>query len=99
MKVEDSMTEQDRKFWENQLTDRSDAYVINGNHYRVGEENVKQNMKGMGGSKFKIKVKATGEVIETTNLWHQGIVPAEMAGILPNDADFVKQIKVQYIET
>lgn len=44
--------------------------------------------QGMGGDPHVIR-KADGEIIITTDLWHQGTVPASFAEVLPNNAEFV----------
>lgn len=82
-------------FWQDQLAQRTDAFVIKGEHYRIGSESDPKKFKGMGGAKHIIQVK-NGERIVTTNLWHQGTVPEEYREVLPDNASFVKQIEIQY---
>jgi len=59
---------------------------INGEHYTIGSET--SGMKGMGGRKYRIKFN-NGEVVETTNLWHQGDIPEQLKDILVDNAEFV----------
>lgn len=82
--------------WNNQLKDRTRAVVIKGEHYRIGDAPYPQRGYGFGGSEFTIKMKDTGEVIKTRDLWHQGTVPPEYRDRLPDSASFVKIIEVQY---
>jgi hypothetical protein len=90
------MTEYQNKFWTEQLQDRTNAIVINGNHYRFGSSNVKSNANGFGGVNFRIRLHDTGEIIETCDLWHQGEIPAEFRQLLPNNASWVRTIKVTF---
>jgi hypothetical protein len=59
-------------------------------HYRVGREqkNVPSFCKGFGGQRFKIRF-LDGRFLETTNLWHQGIIPERFYDRLPVNAEFV----------
>lgn len=93
------MSNLNNKFWEDQLSNRTNAVVIDGDHYRIGDENAPEWSKGMGGDEFRILVHKTKKLIITTNLWHQGTIPEEYLKKLPNDASFAKKIEVQYIET
>ena len=92
MKAEVMMT----NFWEDQLKSRTDAFVIKGEHYRIGSESDPKKFKGMGGAKHIIQAK-NGERIVTTNLWHQGTVPEEYRELLPDSASFVRKINVEYM--
>lgn len=65
-------------FWSHAID--GSAIIINGNCYHVGDENA-QGMRGFGGDKFIIEMLhntaaySEGQVIVTTNLWHNGRVP------------------------
>lgn len=82
-------------FWNSQLEDRSNAAVINGQHYRLGTAPKGGKHNGMGGQHTRIKLWSTGEILETYDLWHQGTIPAAYAEVLPNNASFVKTITVK----
>ena len=49
-------------------------FVINGEIYTVGDPDA--YYKGFSGRVFYIRVKETGEIFETDNLWHGGPAPA-----------------------
>jgi hypothetical protein len=77
-------------FWAGQAGDRSDAVVIGHLHYRVKPDlNGRPGMAGFDGDLFSIRMLATGEVIQTRNLWHQGEIPPQWWERLPDDAEFV----------
>lgn len=79
-------------FWNSQLQDRENAFVINGNHYRTGKPYPEKGY-GFNGEHYKI-ITLAGEVIDTCDLWHQGTVPAEYRELLPDNAKFAKIINV-----
>lgn len=74
-------------YWNQQLADRSKAIVVDGVHYRIG----RGNGGGFGGRKFVIKYLASGEVVETHDLWYQGQIPPMFREQLPDTAEFVPQ--------
>ena len=78
------MTNFEKKFQADALD--SSAIVIDGKCYRIAPEHA-GGFRGFGGRKFKIKFLATGKIVETTNLWHQGEIPAELN--VSNNAEFV----------
>lgn len=43
---------------------------------------------GHGGREFHIKLKATGEIVKTNNLWHGGQIPDRFAEEMPDNATF-----------
>lgn len=69
----------EQEFWLHTLDGK--AIIIEGNCYHVGNENT-QGMRGFGGDKFVIQMTCNtaayreGDIITTTNLWHNGRVPA-----------------------
>lgn len=74
-------------FWEEQLSDRTNAAVIDGHHYRVrGRENAYS--KGFGGRRHTIRF-FDGREVTTTDLWYQGVIPPAFRDRLPDDAEFV----------
>lgn len=80
------------QFWTEQASDRKGAVVIDHNHYRISPDlhPSQREMAGHGGRLLRIRMLATGEVIETRNLWHQGTVPPSWRDRLPDDAEFIK---------
>lgn len=76
--------------WMGEWQDRNDQNVarINGEHYRIGDENAK--FKGMSGNIIAIKFN-DGRVIQTDNLWHQGTIPKQFTAVLFNNAAFVER--------
>lgn len=71
---------------------RSDCFVINGVHYKVGEELSPSviALRGFGGSRFVIIANDDGRRIETRNLWCQGKVPDRFRDVLTDNATFEK---------
>lgn len=62
--------------------------VIDGHRYTVGNES-SSVFRGFGGRRFEIQY-FTGEKIVTTNLWHQGEVPAYFRERIPDTARFMQ---------
>jgi len=85
-----SWTDSHDAFWEEQLTDRDGALVIGGCHYRAKPDlpDNRRDCAGFGGGLHRIRL-ADGEVIETRNLWHQGIIPPAFRDRLPDNAEFI----------
>jgi len=77
-------------FWQRKVDNKADPnqVVINGNCYYIGDERPSID-RGFGGRLFHIQRLPAGEVIRTTNLWHNGIVPEHFRERLPNNAKFV----------
>jgi hypothetical protein len=44
---------------------------------------------GYGGQRFVLRLTATGEQVETRNLWFYGAIPSEFAGRIPDNAEWV----------
>jgi len=63
--------------------------VIKGIHYVIGNENVREGLKGGYGNKDTIKFN-DGRIIETTNLRFQGRIPGVWLSHFPNNAVFIK---------
>lgn len=74
-----------KRFWMETLDEK--AIIINGKCYHVGNENSTSCFRGFGGAKYKIQLN-NGKIIETTNLWSNGIIPKEFAK--PDNAKFIK---------
>lgn len=64
-----------------------DVARIDGVHYVIGEEDTTIRLRGFGGRKWRI-VFNDGRIVETTNLWEQGKIPARLADRLPDNARF-----------
>lgn len=60
--------------------------IINGNCYHIGSKS--EQFKGYGGRRFKIQF-LDGTLTETTNLWHNGIIPEHFLERFPDNAKFV----------
>jgi hypothetical protein len=66
-----------------------------GVHYTLGEEpndhewRTKRSYFGFGGHCFTFRMLATGEIITSRNVWHQGRIPAEYSALLPDNAEMV----------
>lgn len=84
-------------FWNSQLKDRDNAFVINGEHYRTGKA-YPQKGYGFNGEHYRI-VTLAGQVIDTCDLWHQGTVPQEYKEVLPDNAKFARLIEVKQWNT
>lgn len=41
---------------------------------------------GFGGALFRFRLLATGEVIESNNVWYQGRIPDEYRDVMPDNA-------------
>lgn len=76
-------------FWTDLALHRtaSNMVRIDGTHYMIGTEEGPASCKGFNGKRFKIKFD-DGRVVETTNLWHQGVIPQLFRDLLPNNATF-----------
>jgi len=72
-------------FWDDVAQD-ADVFVVNGNAYCMGPENA--TMKGMGGTKYRVRSLHGKTERTTTNLWHRGKVPPSHQTRLPNNAYF-----------
>lgn len=82
-------------FWNDQLESRENAVVINGTQYRIGSTPYPKKGYGFGGDEFAIKMKDTGEVIKTRDLWHQGDLPEAYKPFVLDNASFVRKIEVK----
>ncbi len=79
---------EDCSFWLEKLylpdyTDRQ--VIVNGVHYMLSNSNI----RGFAGAKFKIKF-FDGRLIQTNNLWHQGMIPEHFRSVLKDNAVFIK---------
>lgn len=78
-------------YWERQLADRKDAVVIDGKHYRIGEERGPgEGFLGFGGRRFDIEFLDGRETV-THNLWYQGPIPPKFLPRLPDNARWAQE--------
>lgn len=92
-----------KKFWSEYIAARQNGDKlddgrlvarIDGSHYVIGDEDDPHWPRGCSGSKFTIKFASgphAGKVVDTTNLWHQGTIPAEYQAYMPDNAEFIPQ--------
>lgn len=82
----------DCSFWLKKtiLSDEDEArrVIAEGEHYMIALE-TNCMFKGFGGRQFRIRF-FDGREIETSNLWHQGNIPAGFRALLPDNADLVR---------
>lgn len=71
-------------YWDARLI-AGDAVVENGECYFVGEECSADRMRGYGGARWLIRFR-DGRELCTSNLWHNGAVPATHRRALPDNA-------------
>lgn len=56
-------------------------------HYVIAPEDEKGLFRGHSGRKFVFKMKSSGKIVETTNLWAQGAIPKNFWEDLPDNAE------------
>lgn len=79
--------------------DRSDCLVVH--RYDVRDQPIGHYMHGagggphagFGGDKWTFKLIPSGEILITTNLWHQGTIPDHLLKYFPINAVLVKEFK------
>jgi len=90
--VVETTTDNNDGYWDDQARDRSNALVINGQHYRIGRDNGRTTQtafRGFGGRKFDIEYLAGGQRITVDDLWYQGPIPPVHRDRFPDNARFV----------
>ena len=75
-------------FWIEVLSDPN-TLIIDGKSYQMGPEFSNSGSRGFGGQAFTIRILKSGNIIRTTNLWHQGEIPRLF--YRPNTAEFVNE--------
>ena len=73
-----------------EVRDALNTIRADGVHYTIEDEYSQDSFRGYSGSKWIIRL-STGEVVVTTNLWHQGKIPGVFKDQLPNNASFFHQ--------
>ena len=63
--------------------------VVDGNHFRIANEEQTGYFRGYGGAKFIINF-LDGTTVTTTNLWSSGRIPEKFREHLPDNATFGK---------
>lgn len=78
-------------FWHEYSEDASNPrhFVIGSQHYCLGTG----NGGGFGGRKFLIQRIGCEDIIETKDLWAQGVIPEHFRERLPDTATFVERPK------
>lgn len=67
-----------------------------GKHYTIGKEPSEteyrrnRDMLGFGGARWRFRLLATDEIIESRNVWFQGEIPTEYRGLLIDNAELVR---------
>lgn len=81
-------------FWLEQSEHRTDAAVIDGSrgrsHYRLGTGLGPSSTRGMLGAHHRLRVLATGQEIDNSDLWYQGIIPDRFLELFPTTHEFVR---------
>ena len=64
--------------------------VVDGQSYTIGREDSRDpaSCRGHGGARFRIQYPA-GRVVESTNLWSQGVIPERWRDRMPDTATFI----------
>jgi hypothetical protein len=75
-----------KKFWADQLANRSNAAVVDGEHFRIGTRT--SGTRGFGGQTFHLRDLATGEVTKCSDLWRQGLIPDFARSSFPDTHEF-----------
>ena len=68
---------------------------VGGRHYQTYKNSLFRmpgKYNGFGGRKFIFKLKETGEVFDTYNMWTQGTIPEHFKDKLYDNAEFVNQV-------
>lgn len=83
-------------YWQKLIDSRANPnhIVVNGSHYTFSPEKpaTPRHWRGTNGDRYHIKFK-DGRVVISTNVWHQGPVPAHLRDQLPDNAEFVKEMR------
>ena len=79
-------------FWEEKLDPQIQkrAVRINHRHYTLGSGDKPASSSGFGGSPFRVRMLDTGRVIDTRDLWYQGVIPPAWRERLPDNAEWGK---------
>lgn len=79
-------------FWHHRLEEQGkpEVFIARGHRYSIGPEEPKTLLaiRGCAGARQRIRF-FDGREVETTNLWHQGEIPAHFRERLPDNAEFI----------
>lgn len=80
-------------FWLEIIQEKDEHIIIDGVCYYLDRNDLwgRPGWQGFAGRRFRIRFLETGEIIETTNLWHNGTIPDEFRDLLPDNAEFVEK--------
>ena len=78
-----------KHYWMERVKNRDSKrqVIAKGVVYQIGDENDISSFRGFSGAKFVIHFFDKRKVF-TSNLWHNGTVPDEFRGLLPDNAEF-----------
>ena len=74
--------------WTKLLPAVTTSVRVGGKHYQMGAETAHRDDKGFGGQRFVVVFTDGRPQRLTTNLWHQGEIPAHFRDRLPDNARF-----------
>lgn len=82
------------EYWAKQLSDRSNAVVIDGVHYRLGKGTGPRDARGFGGRRWEIQYlpaddEDAPEPLVVNDLWYQGPIPPKHRPNFPDNARFI----------
>lgn len=80
------------RFWQEKIAFKKRLIIIDHVCYQTENENSSSHFRGFGGQKFVIEF-FDGRKLETTNLWHIGIIPPYYRRTLKDNAKFIRSEK------
>ena len=83
------------RYWTTQLSDRSNAVVAEGVHYRIGKEDApgSSQCRGYGGQGFQFVSLDGSQIVRSTNVWYQGVVPSFAAKRFPDTHRLLESVR------
>lgn len=85
-------------FWmyhyeQDNLDSKFQALIIGNKHYSYDRlqpiKNTHSKYLGHGGARYKIQLLDTGKIIETNDLWYQGVIPDRFISLFKVNARFI----------
>jgi hypothetical protein len=78
-------------FWLGHIeSDRSNAVVASGTHYRIQPDSKTGFAVGFGGAEFRFRPIAGGDDIVSHNVWYQGEIPERFRDRLPDTHTLIR---------
>ena len=80
-------------FWTEKVRGGAHYTIIEGTSYVIKPKappGVPNHCLGFGGSLFKVKYLSDGRIVESNNVWCQGLIPERFRSQLPDTAEFVR---------